>query len=271
MFRFFITGTLALLLSTAESRGFVRGTTKHPLLAPEAEPQPYIEGGEIVEGREFPWMASLRVDGYHFCGANIINSEWVLGVASCMFYNWDSYSVMVGSNSLDTGGTIHDVTEVIMHEAYNETDTWINDVAVLKVSPPIKMGNGVSPVVLVDQGQAAPPAGTTATVAGWGSLQFPGPPANDMQKLEVVVVDHKKCEDIYAPFPKKVIYSSQICASSRLVGQATTNGDSAAPLIVGDKVVGIASWSQIVGDPGYPEVYTDLSYYIDWITEHIKD
>ncbi|XP_071455077.1 trypsin-like [Hetaerina americana] len=253
---------------------YVIDETGQPLFAKfarDTNPQPYIEGGEIVEGREFPWMASLSLAGYHYCTFNIINSEWILGVASCMLYDWNYYSVMVGSNSLDAVGTIHNVIKVVKHEAYNESNSWINDIAVLQVSPPIEMGNGVSPVVLADQGQAAPPVGTTATVAGWGALQFPGPAANDLHKLEVVVVDHRKCEEIYAPIPKKVIYSSQICASGKLPGQSPTNGDSGAPLIVGEKVVGMVSWARKIGNPEYPAVYTDLNGYIDWINEHIKN
>ncbi|XP_046388491.1 trypsin-like [Ischnura elegans] len=239
--------------------------------AGRTDPKPYIEGGDIVEGREFPWLASLRVRDYHFCGANILNSDWVLSMASCMLYDWDSYSVQVGSNTLDAGGTIHDVTKVVMHEAYNETNTWINDIVVLKVSPPIQMGDGVSPVVMVEQGEPAPEGGTHAVIAGWGSLQFPGPPANDLHKLEVQIVDHKKCEETYSPVPKKVIYSSQICVSGLVDGHDSTNGDSAAPLTVDGKVVGISSWVQIVGQVAWPSVYTNLAYYIDWINEHIKE
>lgn len=35
--------------------------------------------------------------------------------------------------------------------------------------------------------------------------------------------------------------------------------------------VGIVSFGNKCGEPGYPGVYTRISEYIDWIKEHTKD
>lgn len=46
-------------------------------------------------------------------------------------------------------------------------------------------------------------------------------------------------------------------------------GDSGGPLIVDNKQVGIVSWSvKPCTYPGYPGVYTEVTYYIGWLREH---
>ena len=48
--------------------------------------------------------------------------------------------------------------------------------------------------------------------------------------------------------------------------------DFGAPLVIGEKLVGIVSWSCKIS--GYPGVYTDVSHYNSWImnkTEILKN
>lgn len=47
-------------------------------------------------------------------------------------------------------------------------------------------------------------------------------------------------------------------------------GDSGGPLVVNNTVVGITSWVRPCGR-GYPDVYTRVSSFVDWIEEHIND
>ncbi|XP_046389304.1 transmembrane protease serine 9-like [Ischnura elegans] len=275
MIRVLLTTALILLLAFG-SNGI---ETDHPGARPQPTffkkalktkiPTPYIEGGELVTGREFPWMASVRLSGYHFCDAVIIKPDTILGVASCMYYNWDLYTVKVGTNSLDTGGTVHTISEVTMHEAYNVSNSWINDIMLLKVSPQIEISDIVSAAVLPNKGQVTP-VGTPGVIAGWGALKYYDLPANDLHKISVEVYDHKKCEEAYAPIPKKVIHSTQICAASKEDRKGPTNGDAGAPLMVDGVVVALASWERHANSLGYPAVFTELSHYIDWINDHMN-
>jgi len=48
-------------------------------------------------------------------------------------------------------------------------------------------------------------------------------------------------------------------------------GDSGGPLFVNGEQVGIVSWSQKpCGIPPFPGVYTEVSWYVDWIIYHIN-
>ncbi|CAB1334007.1 unnamed protein product [Coregonus sp. 'balchen'] len=57
-----------------------------------------IIGGQECEPHSRPWMASLNY-GYHFCGAVLINEQWVLSVAHC-WYNPYAMQIMLGDHNL---------------------------------------------------------------------------------------------------------------------------------------------------------------------------
>lgn len=77
-----------------------------------------------------------------------------------------------------------------------------------------------------------------------------------------------ECRDghpVYGDF----IFDSKICTFTQ-VGQGTCMGDSGGPLVVGNFVVGITSWV-IPCALGYPDVYTRVSSFADWIVSVVDE
>ncbi|KAK1741499.1 trypsin-like serine protease [Skeletonema marinoi] len=60
-----------------------------------------------------------------------------------------------------------------------------------------------------------------------------------------------------------------MCAYMEVEGgpTGTCQGDSGGPIVIASQNVGITSWGVGCGQKGYPDYYTRVSSYIDWIEE----
>ncbi|KAG8239607.1 hypothetical protein J437_LFUL019164, partial [Ladona fulva] len=173
---------------------------------------PYIIGGEVVKGRQFPGQISLQVGGSHNCGGSIVNENYIVTAAHCSQYQPGELNVLSGTNSLVSGGTQHKVLAIHVHEGYNPSDSWHNDVAVMKVDPPFVFDDVTAPVALPPQGQQSP-VGSDATVIGWG-LTEDGEIPDDLRMVKIQIFDHDICNSKYQESDGLTVYPEQICAST---------------------------------------------------------
>ncbi|XP_049838182.1 mite allergen Der f 3-like [Schistocerca gregaria] len=225
-----------------------------------------VNGVEAAPG-EFPHQVTLRANGYHQCGASILNENWVLTAAHCVEVP-NTYDVLAGTNIVTEGGTKHNVTDIISHQDYDPSDSWINDIALLKVSPAFPIdGITVAPVQLPDQGEQVP-VGASITVIGWGNLWYLGLSTVELRKVDLLIVDQEECEAVWNDFGYAV-HPTQICAARfEDINYGTCNGDSGGPLLYEGKIVGLVSWGYECAAPPYPSVGTRVPSYVDWIIEN---
>merc|ERR1712098_410095 len=109
-------------------------------------------------------------------------------------------------------------------------------------------------------------AGTMCTVTGWGTTTEGGSLGRVLQKVDVPVVSDADCRDAYGV---NDVYDSMICAGLPQGGKDSCQGDSGGPFMCGNQPSGIVSWGYGCAEPGYPGVYTQTSYFIDWINENL--
>jgi len=231
-----------------------------------------IVGGEVAADGEFPWQVSLRTLGgvgqTHFCGGSIIDKDWILTAAHCCAGQIPlTMHVVAGGielNNFEDEEQTRNLQKIIGHPNY-DSNTISNDICLLHLQESLSFNDWVQPIGLPTQGQETE-AGTECTVTGWGTTSEGGfilP--NKLHKVNVPVVSDEECNEAYSG--TNPIQDHMICAGLPEGGKDSCQGDSGGPFTCGGEHIGVVSWGVGCARPGYPGVYTQTSYFVDWIME----
>ncbi|KAL2718150.1 chymotrypsin-1-like [Vespula squamosa] len=226
-----------------------------------AEAPERIVGGSRAAVGEFPHQVSLRVNKNHICGGSIISSRHIVTAAHCV-NNWivpnPYYSVVSGTNYLNSGGQVHNVASVTVHPKYVGTSqtSWVNDVAVLTLVSTMVFNDLQRPIALLN---TEVPNDSLLRLSGWGRIYANGPISNALLKADLYAKNNNICQRQHT----LVIYPSHICALNQR-GIGACQGDSGGPLTYNGKLAGIVSWV-IPCAVGIPDVFTKVSSHITFI------
>lgn len=233
-----------------------------------------IVGGEDVTPGELPYQVSLFITSggilYHICGGSIISQYWILTAAHCVVAMPPFVSpikIVAGQYSLEgNDGTeqIVGISEIHVNKAFDIL-TAANDIALLELDSPIHYNQYSQPIAL-------PPTDHKASgdcvISGWGLTKEDGNSPDILQKATVAILSDDKCVDVSG---EGKIVDGMICAGVVKGGIGSCQGDSGGPLACNDigysYLAGVVSFGQGCARPGYPGVYTNVSYYVDWINE----
>ncbi|KAI4497504.1 hypothetical protein M0802_007515 [Mischocyttarus mexicanus] len=230
-------------------------------------PEGRIIGGKDTNITEAPYQVSIQLKGSHYCGGSIINKEWILTAGHCAEQLLFFYKVRIGSDRSYSGGKIHSISEMYLHEdfKYNSFNVPVHDIALLRLSQPIEENEKQKIVTLFSKDENVK-AGSYAIITGWGQTKYGNPKI--LQTVTVPVVDKNDCNEAYSEFGG--IQINQMCAAYPNGGKDSCQGDSGGPLIVNGRQAGIVSWGNGCALEGYPGVYTEVSKYHDWIFKIIN-
>ncbi|XP_043277369.1 trypsin-1-like [Venturia canescens] len=227
-------------------------------------------GGRIVNGEnamegEIPYQVSLQtMGGFHFCGGSVLNKNYVVTAAHCVKGSSpSSIKVIAGTTDLEDPQATHYAVKIIVHDGYNPYDSWVNDIALIKVDTDFHYSKTVSNVVLPPHGFVVPDS-SVATVSGWGRLWQGGSTPTVLQRTDIMITSQQYCTQIYG-YTGMAVYPTHICAHDRDVESGSCHGDSGGPLTVDGQLAGIVSWAQGCASTKYPTVYTRVAEYVDWL------
>lgn len=94
-----------------------------------------------------------------------------------------------------------------------------------------------------------------------------------LQYSELQTIDQNECSSRFTDIPmlQAFIYNTIVCTVDKKNGGAC-HGDSGGPLVDAEKktVVGVVSWG-VPCAKGYPDVFTRVHSYLDWINENMAE
>ncbi|XP_055967156.1 transmembrane protease serine 11G-like [Sorex fumeus] len=226
-----------------------------------------IADGRIARKTDWPWQASLQMDGIHFCGASLISEEWLLTAAHCFdtYKNPKLWTASFGTK-LNPALMRRNVQSIIVHENY-AAHKHDDDIAVVKLSTPVVFSKDVRKVCLPDATFEAMPK-SKVFVTGWGALKANGPFPNTLREVEIEIISNDECNqnNVYGG----AVSSGMLCAGFLSGKHDACEGDSGGPLVISENnniwhVIGIVSWGIDCGKENKPGIYTKVTRYRDWI------
>ncbi|KAJ0176068.1 hypothetical protein K1T71_008242 [Dendrolimus kikuchii] len=236
-----------------------------------------IVGGSASRLGEHPHQAGLLAQfsgGQGVCGGSLLNNRRVVTAAHCWFDGRNqatSFTVVLGSILLFSGGTRLTTSSVVMHGSWNPS-LIRNDVAMINLPSAVSTSSNIAPIALPSGTQLNENfAGNAAIASGFG-LTRDGGSISTSQFLSHVNVDIITNTVCALSFPL-IIQSSNICISGAN-GRSTCNGDSGGPLVVTRNgvpiLVGITSFGSARGcQIGSPAAFARVTSFISWINNNL--
>lgn len=205
-----------------------------------------------------------------YCSGALIAPSWILTAAHCVrTVKSQDVKIYEGSYSLLSGGQMVSLAEngIIKNENYNGSESYpTNDIALLKLQSPI---TDIQPVPLITDSNASNFFTTNnVIISGWGETVQNSPKGSDqLLYAPVQTVPISVCKNSFG----NLIIDGMMCANSN--NSDSCQGDSGGPVTVFGKdqklyETGIVSWGIGCAQPKYPGVYTDISVYAKWISDH---
>jgi len=259
-----------------------------PLFNDETKASARIINGETARAHSWPWQILLiafdsNQTPISFCGATIITERHILTAAHCVHLEGPPIIVLFpGKHSLNldislTSGYVAD--KIYIHEGYNLAHH--HDIAILTIREPLRFDSYIRPICLATPHSSVLQANEELVAIGWGRI-YAEPETNiyaqslQQVKLAYVPTSHPNCSEIFEP---GVAHPGQMCAGKP--GYNACQGDSGGPLMRQRRIpntenyyweqIGITSATIDCGwNSTWPDIYTNIPYYYDWIMATIK-
>jgi len=220
-----------------------------------------IHNGVDAKFDFWTFIASVSINGYQQCGGTVIDDRIILTAAQCVKgIPVNNITVRVGSAFVNKGGEIIKVNAMVVHEKYEEY-VESDDIALLWLRTSA-LSRRVTKIPLAT---IEPAPNDYPSNAGWGekSLESDVLPKR-LQNGVTKIHERKVCiQELIQPIGPELLCAfytqNDICP-----------GDYGGPLILANKLVGIAVTGHGCGYVGLPSLYTNVFHYLKWIDQNSK-
>ncbi|ODN06490.1 Chymotrypsin-like protease CTRL-1 [Orchesella cincta] len=185
------------------------------------------------------------------------------------------------------------VSEVIIHPKFNPK-TFQNDIAILRLASNVDLSSvpSIRSACLARPEESFKYIGAKCLVAGWGSQPSakerkkrqgsqvsdpsgtPSQSRNILKEVDMQVLDGPVCQEALrrnVGNPEFFLDQTSFVCAGGDSGKGLCRGDEGAALVCQEKkdarytLVGMASWGTTCGQSGFPNVFTNIANYYDWI------
>nr|AAT95356.1 trypsin III precursor [Sesamia nonagrioides] len=237
-----------------------------------------IVGGTPTTVDQYPYMSNMQygvwgIWWFQSCGGSLLTTTSVLSAAHCYYGDVASeWRVRLGTSFASSGGSVHDVSQLILHGGYNP-DTLDHDIAIVRLVQPAVYSNVIQAARIPGSSYSISD-GTALTTIGWGATSSGGSSPEQLQHVVLNLINQQLCAERYAYLKTQPgfqnwpdITDNMLCSGILNVGgKDACQGDSGGPLAhAGDIIVGVVSWGFECADPFYPGVNARVTRYTDWI------
>ncbi|XP_021712275.1 venom serine protease-like [Aedes aegypti] len=223
---------------------------------------PLIVGGQRTQANEFPMMSAIidLSSKSLVCGATVITNRHGLTAAHCIVgRSITNSALLVGDQNMNSGSDtpyakLMRISTFTVHGQYSAS-TKTNDIALVRTVDEIIFDAGVSRACLPYIYAGATFNNVYLEALGWGTLDFGGPQATELQKASLQVMNNS-------------VQDSQICTYTP--GKDSCQYDSGGPLLYTDPsggtvyAIGVINYG-ITCASKYPSVSARVASYLSWI------
>uniref|UniRef100_A0A1A9UFJ9 CLIP domain-containing serine protease n=1 Tax=Glossina austeni TaxID=7395 RepID=A0A1A9UFJ9_GLOAU len=261
-----------------------------------------VSRGLVAALFSFPWMALLKYNiGEPFkCGGSLITNlnehmtyiekGYVLTAAHCVYRQEDTIiGVRLGEYNISSSSDcthspiksecappVEDVgiEEIIIPRDYRK-HVFHDDIALIRLDRTVEFRRQLKPICLPITEELRSAHHSHYVISGWGRTEN----GNTSDVLMVALVRHierQTCQKDFAVLP--TLNEEHICAGGENLVDSC-RGDSGGPLGFRDKHFGHLRFIQFgvvsfgintCGQVNLPGVYTNVSHYMQWITDNIR-
>ncbi|XP_029030439.1 enteropeptidase isoform X3 [Betta splendens] len=232
----------------------------------------WVVGGVDAAKGAWPWIVSLHWRGKHVCGASLIDSDWLLTAAHCVYGKnlhlqlWSAVFGLHAQGDISAAGVqTRQVDRIVINTNYNRR-TKQADIAMMHLQQPLNFTRFIQPLCLSEGFNVT--AGRKCVIAGWGREAEDGVLPDVLQEAELPLVAKDRCQEA---LPEYTITSSMVCAGYAEGGIDSCQGDSGGPLMCLDDgrwtQIGVTSFGIGCGRPQKPGVYARVSAFSSWIAQ----
>ncbi|XP_061222700.1 enteropeptidase [Neopsephotus bourkii] len=234
-----------------------------------------IVGGSDARREAWPWIVSLHFNSRPVCGASLVNDEWLVTAAHCVYgrqlkpSQWKAVLGLYDQSDMTQPSTVvQNIDQIIINPHYMKS-TKDSDIALMHLQYEVQYTDYIQPICLPEKNQQFLP-GINCSIAGWGTVMSEGPTSDVLQEAEVPLISNEKCQQ---QMPEYNITNNMICAGYDKGGVDSCQGDSGGPLTFEHRdkwfLVGVTSFGYKCALSKRPGVYVRVTMFVDWIKDII--